>query len=34
MSAFVQAYRSPLGYVVMRRLEELQRMFETLIRRG
>ena len=34
MSVFVQAYRSPLGYVVMWRLEELQRMFVSLIQRG
>ena len=34
MSVFVQAYRSPLGYVVMWRLEELQIMFVSLIRRG
>ena len=34
MSVFVQAYRSPLGYVVMWRLEKLQRVFVRLIRRG
>ena len=34
MSVFIQAYWSPLGYVVMWRLEELQRMFVSLIWRG
>ena len=31
---YEQAYRSPLGYVVVWRLEELQRMFVSLIQRG
>jgi len=30
MSVFVYAYPSPLGYVVMGRVEELQRLFFTL----
>ena len=34
MSVFVQAYRSPPGYVIMWRLEELQRMIVSLIQRG